>query len=414
MGEPIAKCVLTLFSMSAERSARANVAYPTTSLSDFSRSHRKRHLYACAGDDHIGIGKIEYLKQIPERLALWSGVVNWEKYGISKTLAHYCQDWLLIPEAGNERYNVRSKSEKPRYKIDMIHLRLFSDRRKVGPSSFEEPNPLPGKAKALSEELAWRDAGWIFNANCINLMRIGLGRWCGRDCIKDIMSYVPPQYGGLGLPPFPGIEKVLPPHIAYAIQNAEDPAIRKISGGITSKRVRGMILDAAEAERNLAKKYGLQVYTFAEAFRESEIRNTLPKHYAPSITSTRKSMVEDFVNIVDIARPEQKIAAMQQAFNGIPAKKKFLTYGQRQRRVVAGFRTYFTENACPFPDLDKVKENFFLHPGTFSLFVEKQSLEAKIPSPLLPSVTVGSLEMSGMIDFLRDFSVQSPDGSLPD
>jgi hypothetical protein len=412
MGEPIAKCVLTLMSLAAERSARANHKTPTSSVIDFAKSSRKRHLYACAGDDHIGIGSVSYLKAIPERLALWSGVVNWEKYGISKTLAHYCQDWLLKPEP-RPTYNVRETG--PIFKIDMIHLRLFSDRRKTGPSSFEEPNPLPGKISALAEELSWFKGGAAFDSFCIFLAKIGLGRWFGVDVLKNPMSYVPKWYGGLGLPAPKDLIEKLPDHIQYAIEKADDPSIRKLAGGVSSRRVRGIIVNPHETEELFAAKLGIQVYNEKEVFAEEKEHGMFDNHPAPSITSTRKSIVDNFVPLRLITVPEKKISAMAKAFDedGF-SQREFLTYGQRQRRVVAGFKEFYKAEGYPLPDTEVVRKNLALYPGAFELYVRRTDLESVIPQPLLPSLTISDQTMAGGSAFGVDLPEPKPlKGSLP-
>jgi hypothetical protein len=244
-------------------------------------------------------------------------------------------------------------------------------------------------------------------------MRLGLGRWFGRDGVKDIMTYVPRQYGGLGLPEFPGLEHVLPPHIACAIENADDPTIRKLAGGISSRRVRGMIVDVSEAEKLLADRYGLRVYTRDEVMEDVEQSNTLPKHYPPSKTSTMKSMIETYVPLNEIARPEQKVVALQRAFNPKVNTTRFLTYGQRQRRIHAGFKAYFVEVGRPMIDTEKVLQNLKLYPRHFDLYVRKAEVDNVIPTPLLPSLTVKAEEMGGTVDFLRELPT-SPAGTLPD
>jgi len=93
MGEPLTKMILSLLSIAAERAARADPVSLNPSVLDYRRSKGKLHQYACAGDDHIGIGKISYLKQIPRVLQYWSGEISWDKYCISRYGAHYCQDF---------------------------------------------------------------------------------------------------------------------------------------------------------------------------------------------------------------------------------------------------------------------------------------------------------------------------------
>merc|ERR1712206_9952 len=101
---------------------------------------------------------------------------------------------------------------------------------------------------------------------------------------------------------------------------------------------------------------------------------------------------------------------------GTGPMKKFLTYGQRQRRVVAGFRAYFLEAGRPMVNDDQVRENLRRFPSHFDLFVRRSEVDNVFPTPLLPSLTITAETMGGLRDFPTELPTNefAPTGSLPD
>jgi len=390
MGEPIAKMVLSMLSLSAERSARANDRVPTTDLREFAVSSRKRHLYACAADDHIGIGQVSYLKAIASRLETWSGVVNWEKYAISNRMAHYCQDYIMKPKPSH-KYDVRISG--PRYKIDHVPLRLLSDRRKTGPSSFEEPNPFPGKIKDLGERLSWIGKGTSFNLGVVYLAKLGLGRWFGRDIIKDSTSYISQAYGGRGLPYIPGIEIRWPEEMRFALANWDDPVIQRLASGVKSSRVRGILIDPFENDKSKATALGLEILDMEQTLEEQRDE----RFGSQSMTSSYRNIKERYVPIDRVHDIDQKVQSCVRAFEGQSAfgQSTFVTYQARVRRVRANYRTYWLEMGRQITDPVELRKNLRQFPQRYNKYVRREDLGKVLPSPLVPSYTITTETLGG-------------------
>jgi hypothetical protein len=407
MGEPLTKMILSLMSIAAERAARAGPTL-TPLLSDYSRSQRKLHQYACAGDDHIGIGKTSYLKMIPEFLQSWSGEISWDKYCISSYGAHYCQDFLIKPEPG-PRYALRSLSHLarqgalaagPKFKLDHVMLRLFSDRRKVGSAVFEETNPFPGKAKALTELMSWAKWDIEFEDNLILLQKLGLGRWFPAAYLKDPRSFVPQAFGGRGLRERPGITSLLSPAMRYCIVNSDDVAVRIANGSGDSRRLRGVILD--ETDKALARLQELKIETFNYEQVSSEASfSDLQSYGDMSMTSLQARIREDFVDYDRFDLTEKKVAVIAKAFEGLSVLKETQKSYEGRMRSVARAQQRIYENHGEYVATPQV-EVAIRQPWVAirKLYVRKSEMLRLLPRGVIPSFTIPGENLEGSMSLI--------------
>jgi hypothetical protein len=396
MGEPLTKMILSLLSIAAERSARANSSTTNPSLSDFMRSRRTLHQYACAGDDHIGLGKTSYLKQIPLVLQYWSGEISWDKYCISHYGAHYCQDFLIKPQPG-PNYALRKLSElarqgrlveRPKYKLDHIWLRLFSDRRKVGSAVFEETNPFPGKSKALTEMLGWTGRDLDFRLNLVLLQKLGLGRWFPAAYLKDPRSYVPQAFGGRGLLTLPNIELTLSESMKYCIVNSEDIAVRIANGSGDSRKLRGVILDESDKALARLKELDIRVYTREEA-EDDASANDLASFGEVSRTALQSKLSEQFVDYDRLDLTEKKISVITKAFKGPSVlKEEQKSYEGRMRSVAKAQKRIFDARGeiTPAPMVQVAIRQPWA--SIRRLYVLRSELTELLPRGVIPSFTI--------------------------
>jgi hypothetical protein len=143
MGDPITKILLTSASMASWYCTQAG--FKTLKEVNFSRYIRDRYNYgikktpgssfACAGDDHTAVGTKADVIRPPMFLSSMKLEISWDKYAISRKYVSYCQAFGYAP-----RY-------KRSIHIDTLKVRLLNEFRKQGGhSSYEEPDPLVGKA----------------------------------------------------------------------------------------------------------------------------------------------------------------------------------------------------------------------------------------------------------------------------
>jgi len=400
MGEPLTKMILSLFSICAERSARANPGRLTSNIRDFYTTRYARSHYACAGDDHVGLGNLRYLSSIPKNLEAWSGVISWDKYCISKFGAHYCQNFLAKPGPG-PRYALRPQNSlakagialpvsRPKYKIDHIMLRLLSDRRKVGSAVFEETNPFPGKAKQLSEELSWQDVDLSWKLSVTILQTLGLGRWFPLDYLKDPRSYVPQWCGGRGLTRIPGVEALLSPSMQYAIVNLDDPAVRKAISSGNSRKVRGLILNESDEINAKLGSLGLESITYEEAI--SQVNAPILQDWADvSYTQTTKQLRDLYVPYDKIDLTEKKIAVAVKAFKG-PSKllETQKSYESRMRAVSRAIRTAHEGRDLRETSMDELSAALQPSRGPWreTRYIRRDLVENLLPRGWIPSFTI--------------------------
>lgn len=118
--------------------------------------------------------------------------ISWDKYCVSKKYVSYCQAFGYAP-----RFN-RSIHR------DTIKVRLLNEFRKQGGhDSFEEPDPLVGKARDLERSvrhIGSKDYKDFIEAVIPLALRAGMPRWFETKIFKNPQSYMPSAFGGLGIP----------------------------------------------------------------------------------------------------------------------------------------------------------------------------------------------------------------------
>jgi len=185
------------------------------------RYHSDVKAYTCAGDDHLGIGSYESLLRIPLVMESMAYEISWDKYNINKKFVSYCQLFGMLPG-----YNPVTKAkaiindrDRRFIQIDVPKLRLLTQFQKMGgKENFDKPDPLIGKSLQMSKDIEYMretlrledvkvDEGlstyYARVKTFINLqsvfVRLLMPSWMEWKLIVNPMTYLPPEFGGLGL-----------------------------------------------------------------------------------------------------------------------------------------------------------------------------------------------------------------------
>jgi hypothetical protein len=166
MGEPLAKTLLTLAVCSAEEVAiRKYLGY------DFLKPVQATwRSFATAGDDHIAVGPVPYLKEITKQLLAGGMIISPDKHAYSTVAVRYCERILDVRQYRNtdwtmEELNSVSSSYLASPLIDTVKLRLISPCSKSN-EGFNDRNTAVGKGKSLGSYLDWisttgADPKWV-------------------------------------------------------------------------------------------------------------------------------------------------------------------------------------------------------------------------------------------------------------
>jgi hypothetical protein len=167
MGDPGAKCVLTLHNLCAELEAlirhRSSTALTDSEL--FRRTAAMEAIpsawwrcFACSGDDHIAIGPEEYLREITRSHDRNGMSVSWPQNFVSSVGAVYCEEFLLISGYSTRQIFVSKflwqLEHGSHVHVDALKLRLLSPCSKEHEGK-DEPNPGIGKSHQLKKVLGW-------------------------------------------------------------------------------------------------------------------------------------------------------------------------------------------------------------------------------------------------------------------
>jgi hypothetical protein len=183
--------------------------------------------FACAGDDHTGIGTKEDLQKIPKFLETMGFEISWPKYRISRKLVSYCQEFGLHP-------NISGMWERPAYgkakdklckvlHLDTAKLRLITEFQKLGDIRvFECADPSVGKGRDISRMQTYArenndkiakgrlasPPGFVKLSfkleefcRCIPaLFRLFMPSFFESKVARNKISYIHANFGGLGIP----------------------------------------------------------------------------------------------------------------------------------------------------------------------------------------------------------------------
>jgi hypothetical protein len=208
MGDPGAKCVLTMHNLCAELESLLRYRWGKVSDSEILERTRRmteipsawwRH-FACSGDDHVATGPVEYLQGITNSHSRNGLSVSWPQNFVSKIGAVYCEDFLYIRGYSSKEIFCKKYLWQLEYgshiHVDAIKLRLLSPCSKEHEGK-DEPNPGIGKAHQISKVLAWLEppvdllkkwASWRFSDRF------------SAHLPKDVSRYLPVSLGGLSAP----------------------------------------------------------------------------------------------------------------------------------------------------------------------------------------------------------------------
>lgn len=202
MGDPITKVILTASSMASWVCTQAGFNHlREVNFEEYMRrTYINRHLiyktpgasFACAGDDHTAVGSERDVRRPPEFLQSMNLEISWNKYCISRKYVSYCQAFGYAP-----RFDIGIHR-------DTIKVRLLNEFRKQGGhDSYEEPDPLVGKARDLERsvrQIGNEEYKHFVQGVIPPALRAGMPRWFETKVYKKYQTYMPSSFGGLGIP----------------------------------------------------------------------------------------------------------------------------------------------------------------------------------------------------------------------
>jgi len=226
MGDPLTKIVLTASSYGAWR---MTVKSASNDVRDFRlarspstiRTFSKVKAYACAGDDHLGIGPKDDLERIPKAMESMGYEISWEKYNINKKYVSYCQLFGMLPDYNpvTKAKTLKEGRQNKFIQIDVPKIRLLTQFQKMGgKENFDKPDPLVGKALQMFKDIEYaRETIDLLDYKEDDGMSTYVGRlksfismqacyvralmpsWMEWKVITNPLTYLSPEYGGLGL-----------------------------------------------------------------------------------------------------------------------------------------------------------------------------------------------------------------------
>jgi len=250
MGDPLTKIVLTMSSYGAWK---ASVKSPSNDVRDFRlarspssvRHFSKVKAYACAGDDHLGIGPEEDLKRIPKIMESMSYSISWDKYNINDTYVSYCQLYGMLPHKSAVSKAKALKEGKPSkfIQIDTPKVRLLTQFQKMGgKENFDKPDPLVGKSLQMFKDIQYaretiglslfkEDEGMARFCcrlqSFINMqacyVRALMPSWMEWKVITNPLTFLPPELGGLGI------------HLPHDVSIRSDPKAKDLAARFVTK-----------------------------------------------------------------------------------------------------------------------------------------------------------------------------------
>jgi hypothetical protein len=207
MGDPGTKSALMLTMLASEEEAFLRQVSRETGRSfeevlNSPDPTRPWRCFSAAGDDHLAIGPLDYLRGIKETLVKNGGMISQEKAFISTVCAYFTEELVIkLPET-------RFYSEKPLWDrpyeetphVDAMKVRLLSPCSKLT-EVREEKNPAFGKSSHFMKKVSWMQGEWK------TIEPLAIARFYTRfDKYIDRSSpflYAPNYLGGLGFPPHP-------------------------------------------------------------------------------------------------------------------------------------------------------------------------------------------------------------------
>nr|CAK8177717.1 RNA-dependent RNA polymerase [Narnavirus sp.] len=214
MGDPGAKLVLSLFNKVAEMEAQ--VRYKIGTHLRMSGKYLLRHLeadglhgpqarlFAFAGDDHVALGPVNYLRQITASHIRNGMCVSTTTNYISCVAAVYCEEMVFIRSTEVWKY---WGSNIPLYKspyqenphVDALKLRLLSLCRKEHEGK-NDANPAIGMSSSLRGMIHWFAEGWETTRGIVSKRF----RQKMRGLIPEnlFLAALPKELGGIECPVF--------------------------------------------------------------------------------------------------------------------------------------------------------------------------------------------------------------------
>jgi hypothetical protein len=407
MGDPLTKIVLTLSSYTAWKMSKitrsVNVrGFRLPKPENRNEEHSSVKSYACAGDDHIGIGKRMDLGRIPRIMESMNFEISWSKYDINKSEVSYCQDFGIL---GKENLVSMLRSRAPGrekeanfIQIDVPKIRLLNQFQKMGgKENFDSPDPLIGKAKMLEGQNAYfRDMlslrEYIREDDPMSLtryldrlqtymdfqttyLRLLMPSWMEPKVIKMIELYVPTYLGGIGVQ--------LPSRIKVEESAAAQDFVRRY---LTYYKKPEVVDKVIEWERGINQEMIIinnlvSAGMLQEPLSSDEVFDKTKREIAESIASGSQyiggrkvwnKINEDYVNA---SEPIPLVSSKENAYTFLtinPETPFTVVKKTRTRQKITGMRRKL-HKVAPFAG-----PVTFVRPTRVDLWVERSSLTAAL------------------------------------
>jgi len=146
--------------------------------------------------------------------------ISWDKYDINDKCVSYCQEFGLMPKYNKLFHFVEDKYKKQfSLFVDIPKMRLLNQFQKTGDRQvFDQPDPLLGKAQAMSKQMGFFDEFRTqvmhpvsaevhryllrlenFSNQVVVALRLLMPSWMEWKVCKDCLTYMPTKLNGLGL-----------------------------------------------------------------------------------------------------------------------------------------------------------------------------------------------------------------------
>jgi len=351
MGDPLTKIVLTMSSYAAWKMTKITRKddprdFRLPRRENRSEDHSTVKAFACAGDDHIGLGTFRDLKRIPKVMEKMNFEISWDKYDINNNYVSYCQDFGIKGEL-NEVTRIRARREPKEANfihIDIPKIRLLNQFQKMGGNeNFSSPDPLVGKAMMLEGQNEYFDSmlklrDYLVDTDSAAVrryfdrletymdyqstyIRLLMPSWMEPKLLKKVETYIPSWLGGIGVR--------LPKEISWVNRHAYSYA-RKFTGFMAGPVLDGSII---EWERGITQNITLinkyvELGTLDKPLTTPQLYNKVKEELAMSIASgsniigARKIWDSIHKNYINACGPLPIVSSRENAYTALSINPK--------------------------------------------------------------------------------------------
>lgn len=267
MGDPGTKIVLTLHNVCASIEAIFRYQWclevnDDLSIAQYISIYGSRLIseipkwvhFVCTGDDHFAVGPEEYLRNITKTHVKNGMMVTESKNFISRRGGFYCEEALCFSHLRpDDIFSCKTTFDNQYYHqtpfVEALKIRLLSPCSKEA-TGKDETNPAIGKAEALTNALLNINEDFVLFKPLVSArFEYRMESFLPKDWSH---RYLPPIYGGLGVPAMHRTEQSLINLISalpelhqraiWTVLNKRDsPFIRRVLGSfVANARMRGV------------------------------------------------------------------------------------------------------------------------------------------------------------------------------